>query len=65
MLFFSSAANYIPEDVLLDIESKLQSTLDKLYIEYDVNYHMNQAVQNLQEQCDKVESKLTYDAMEN
>lgn len=45
---------YLPEDVLLDLEEKLDSTLNSIFKEYDIDYQIREAQNVLKEQWDEI-----------
>ncbi|KAK2580401.1 hypothetical protein KPH14_006152 [Odynerus spinipes] len=48
---------YLPTDVLLDLEEKLDSTLNSLFKEYNIDYQIKEAHNVLKEQWDKIDEK--------
>lgn len=47
--------DFIPEDVLLDIEEKMESTLSMIFKKYDINYQIEQAGLVLKQQWDRID----------
>ena len=59
-MFLPFFAEYIPEDVLLDIKDKLNDTLSHIYKKYNVEQHAKVACETLKQRwqdiCGKTKS---------
>jgi len=60
IIYFCHFAEYIPEDVLLDIKDKLDDTLSYIYKKYNVEQHTKVACETLKKRWRDICGKTSF-----